>query len=787
MMGPEGGKGMEDLEMKGVVPRVVMKIFDHVDQADENLEFVVKVSFLEIYMEKIRDLLDKTKDNLRVREDPNKGVWVEGCTEVYCSCDEDVMNVLRVGQASRSVAYTNMNAESSRSHSICIITISQKNIKSGSSKSGRFYLVDLAGSEKVNKTGAKGQTLEEAKMINKSLTALGQVINALTDPKTKHIPYRDSKLTRLLQTSLGGNSRTTLCINSSISDYNYPETLSTLRFGQRAKSIKNKAKVNQERSVAELMALLAEADKEIAILKAYIALLIKEIRSVAPDHPIPPMPKVAKPQEKEEAPSSGKKPLPVSASAPAVAGAMGSPSVGSPLVSESEEGDELPQISPDGDIQKMMLHSDMKQMMNEKEESLRRDLEDKIQGLKDAQENLDSLRGEMERAVSNEEDLKKQNQYMVMKVAELELQKEQFSVEKEEAKVKIDQLSEHKASLTSQVDTLEKQLTTLQERLNAQEQILTKETLLSPSGKRRARARSVKAEGGEKGPAGTSEGTEKSIAELEETMEKLRKENQAILAEKMTLEAVLAAVKPDDQGAKKEVSVSSSSSIDPSAATVEEVITKYQKLEGQHRTLRQLTSQKFKEFESLKKSLIRDLQNRHEKVIDLEVMLDEAREQYESALLQSGTKAKSEKKVVFLEKSLEQLTQTHQKVMSQNHWLQAECEVSQKKIEARDKRVAQLEQNITNQQRRTDEHVSELQQELRELSEKLERLQEQNASLQIASSRAMTSGGNTRIVKPLRGGGGRRNPPQQTEEKPGFFGGFFRASSSASAPNVANN
>ena len=167
-------------------------------------------------------------------------------------------------------------------------------------------------------------------------------------------------------------------------------------------------------------------------------------------------------------------------------------------------------------------------------------------------------------------------------------------------------------------------------------------------------------------------------------------------------------------------------------------------------------------------------------------MLDEAREQYEGALLQSGTKAKSEKKVVFLEKSLEQLTQTHQKVMSQNHWLRAECEVAQKKIEARDKRVAQLEQNITNQQRRTDEHVSELQQELRELKANLERLQEQNASLQMASSRAMTSGGNTRIAKPIRGGGGRRNPPQRTEEKPGFFGGFFRANSSASAPNVSN-
>jgi kinesin family member 5 len=112
--------------------------------------------------------------------------------------------------------------------------------------------VDLAGSEKVGKTGASGQTLEEAKKINKSLSALGMVINALTDGKSSHIPYRDSKLTRILQESLGGNSRTTLIINCSPSSYNDAETLSTLRFGMRAKTIKNKAKINAELSPAEL-------------------------------------------------------------------------------------------------------------------------------------------------------------------------------------------------------------------------------------------------------------------------------------------------------------------------------------------------------------------------------------------------------------------------------------------------------------------------------------------------------------------------------------------------------
>jgi kinesin family protein 5 len=152
-----------------------------------------------------------------------------------------------------------MNAESSRSHSIFVLTISQKNIETGSVRSGQLFLVDLAGSEKVGKTGATGQTLEEAKKINKSLSALGNVINSLTDGTSRHIPYRDSKLTRILQESLGGNSRTTLIINCSPSSFNDSETLSTLRFGVRAKTIKNKARMNVELSPAELKLLLKEA------------------------------------------------------------------------------------------------------------------------------------------------------------------------------------------------------------------------------------------------------------------------------------------------------------------------------------------------------------------------------------------------------------------------------------------------------------------------------------------------------------------------------------------------
>ena len=134
-----------------------------------------------------------------------------------------------------------------------------------SCKTGRLYLVDLAGSEKIDKTGASGQTLEEAKKINLSLTTLGKVIHALTDKKIKHIPYRESKLTRILSESLGGNSKTCLVITCSPHPYNEQETLSTLRFGTRARSIKNTAKVNREYTIPELKKLLEKAEKEIEL------------------------------------------------------------------------------------------------------------------------------------------------------------------------------------------------------------------------------------------------------------------------------------------------------------------------------------------------------------------------------------------------------------------------------------------------------------------------------------------------------------------------------------------
>uniref|UniRef100_A0A8C9Y062 Kinesin-like protein n=1 Tax=Sander lucioperca TaxID=283035 RepID=A0A8C9Y062_SANLU len=253
---------LHDPHQMGIIPRIAEDIFNHIFAMDENLEFHIKVSYFEIYMDKIRDLLDVTKTNLSVHEDKNRVPFVKSDSYSVSLVFSPlllfplllfllissplVMDVIDEGKAARHVAVTNMNEHSSRSHSIFLINIKQEHVETEQKLCGKLYLVDLAGSEKVSKTGAAGAVLDEAKNINKSLSALGNVISALAEGTKSHVPYRDSKMTRILQDSLGGNCRTTMFICCSPSSYNDAETKSTLMFGQRAKTIRNTASINLE-------------------------------------------------------------------------------------------------------------------------------------------------------------------------------------------------------------------------------------------------------------------------------------------------------------------------------------------------------------------------------------------------------------------------------------------------------------------------------------------------------------------------------------------------------------
>jgi kinesin family protein 5 len=261
----------------GIIPRVMNRLFEMIDQASENIEFSIKVSFLEIYNERIQDLLNPLNSNLKIKESKLTGVFVDDCTEVYVSSAQEMRDSMLLGSQNRTIAATRMNDRSSRSHSIFVMTIAQKDLGSGTTKTSRIYFVDLAGSEKIAKTEVTGKQLEEAKNINKSLTALGIVINTLAEGKKGvHVPYRDSKLTRLLQDSLGGNAMATLLIACSMNSYNDKETLTTLRFGQRAKCIKNKPKENVELSAGELKVLLDAAELKVKNMEALMAIYQSE-------------------------------------------------------------------------------------------------------------------------------------------------------------------------------------------------------------------------------------------------------------------------------------------------------------------------------------------------------------------------------------------------------------------------------------------------------------------------------------------------------------------------------
>ena len=263
------GSDIKNQETQGIIPRCIDTIFQNIKKTDENTNFIITVSYIEIYMEKIRDLLDLSRENLQINKN-NTEIKVSGATEIYISSINEIVETLYIGAQNRAQASTSMNATSSRSHSVFTITVTQKNETKGTVIKGKLNLVDLAGSEKIRKTGAIGTRLNEAKTINTSLSALGLVIKKLTEDDVSHIPYRNSKLTRLLEESLGGNAKTTLIICCSPSSDNYDETVSTLRFGECAKKIKNKAIVNQELTAEELQKILLQTQKQNSLLRKKI-------------------------------------------------------------------------------------------------------------------------------------------------------------------------------------------------------------------------------------------------------------------------------------------------------------------------------------------------------------------------------------------------------------------------------------------------------------------------------------------------------------------------------------
>jgi kinesin family protein 5 len=772
------GADIDNEEQKGIIPRIVEQIFASILASPGNIEYTVKVGYMEIYMERIRDLLRMENDNLPIHEEKNRGVYVKDLTELYVSSVDEVYEVMRRGGLARAVAATNMNEESSRSHSIFVVTISQKNVETGSQKSGQLFLVDLAGSEKVGKTGASGQTLEEAKKINKSLSALGMVINSLTDGKSTHIPYRDSKLTRILQESLGGNSRTTLIINCSPSSYNDAETLSTLRFGTRAKSIKNKARVNAEMSVTELKIMLKKVQTQVTTYEQYMASLEGEVSLWRKGESVP----------KDEW---------ISAITDGTAKKLDQRVPGTPSRGPAAEArrSETPS-RPDSRMEVERSATPSLLDKDEKEEFLRREneLQDQIAEketllanteklLKETKEELTLLREHDARAT-------KENERLTTDVNELRMHVEKINFEAKEDRISMDGLKEANAELTTELDDVKQQLLTA--RLSARE---TGALLDEKERLKRERMAAMMA-GFDLGGGELFSDNERAIRSVIDSIDELQdkadaapllpddlqelrrklletqgivrqaelsvtrhaeqqEESSAAKARREALEARLGGLQREYEGvlegklepadverirsklteaygARQQAEAEHIEELKADLARRTEQIvrmkTENEELarraqqangfavagqNGQDGEAGKTVSQQIAEFDAMKKSLMRDLQNRCERVclspyatsteltleqvVELEISLDETREQYNNVLRTSNNRAQ-QKKMAFLERNLEQLTVVQKQLVEQNGGLKKEVAIAERKLIARNERIQSLESLLQDSQ-----------------------------------------------------------------------------------------
>lgn len=711
------GSDIDDDQGKGIIPRIVEQIFASIMSSSNNIEYTVRVSYMEIYMERIRDLLQPQNDNLPIHEEKARGVYVKGMMEIYVTSVREVYDVMKQGGLARAVAATNMNQESSRSHSIFVVTITQKNIETGSAKSGQLFLVDLAGSEKVGKTGASGQTLEEAKKINKSLSALGNVINSLTDGKSQHIPYRDSKLTRILQESLGGNSRTTLIINCSPSSYNDSETLSTLRFGVRAKAIKNKAKINAELSPIELKALLKKAQGQVTTYESYIASLEGEVGQWRNGDTVPKerwtISSTSGSFSKSEA-STRKLETPR-----LISDAV---RLDSPSRPESRAADRSSTPS-------LVLEKDERDEFLRRENELQDQLSERESQIATAERALLQIREEISVFRNQQGRSGREAEIVANEANELRMQLEKVAFEGKEDKITMDSLKEQNTEMASELDDIKRQLVSV--RMQAREN----DAALDEKEKNKAERMAKMMAGFDLGSEVFSE-NEALVKEMVAQVDRLSEISNAgdvILPEELgdlrsrllktqgiVRQAELANSGPQssrkaftERSPNRGPTSDASSSVEDLQDAMSRQSEENAKLKASLQNMQQkprpqtngsytmLTSktiqQQIAEFDVMKKSLMRDLQNRCERVVELEISLDETREQYNNVLKTSNNKTQ-QRKMAFLERNLEQITHVQRQLVEQNGSLKKEVAIAERKLVARNERIISLERLLADSQ-----------------------------------------------------------------------------------------
>ncbi|XP_068437527.1 kinesin-1 heavy chain-like [Clinocottus analis] len=456
---------LHDADMMGIIPRIVQDIFNYIYSMDENLEFHIKVSYFEIYLDKIKDLLDVTKNNLSVHEDKNRVPYVKGCTERFVSCPDEVMDAIDEGKNSRHVAVTNMNEHSSRSHSIFLINIKQENSQTGQKLTGKLYLVDLAGSESVGKTGAEGTVLDEAKMINKSLSSLGNVISALAEGSS-YVPYRDSKMTRILQDSLGGNCRTTMVICCSPSAYNEAETRTTLLFGQRAKTVKNTVILNVELTAEQWKKKWEKERDKNKTLKSSVTWLEAELNRWRSGETVP----VEDQFDKETA----------KAEVQALDSALNGDKMAATPALSGLPGVKLTQAETEkyaGEMAKLYKEMDDKDdeinQQSQLLESLQQQMLDQEELLASSRRDHDTLQTELNRLLGENEASKEEVKEVLQALEELALNYDEKSQEVEDKAQEFEALSEELNEKSNSLASIDSELQKLKEMTNHQKKRVT--------------------------------------------------------------------------------------------------------------------------------------------------------------------------------------------------------------------------------------------------------------------------------------------------------------------------
>ncbi|KAI0233866.1 hypothetical protein L0F63_001645 [Massospora cicadina] len=801
-------------ELKGIIPRIVESIFTDILSSPDTLEYTVNVSYMEIYMERIRDLLNPRNDNLSIHEEKNRGIYVKGLLEVYVSSIEEVYQVMRQGSSSRAVAHTNMNAESSRSHSIFVITIHQKNLLDGGSlKRGKLYLVDLAGSEKVGKTGASGQTLEEAKKINRSLSSLGMVINALTDGKSAHIPYRVA----------GGNSRTTLIINCSPASYNLMETLGTLRFGMRAKKIRNKAKINQDLSPAELKALLKKAKAQILTFLQYIQLLEKELNvwrsggtvprgeQAALDRIPPGSAPLHMPHEPLTAPSLP----PTPAAAP--------PSESSPTVLTDSSRPWTPMLLAEDEREEFLARENaLMDTLSEREDEIAR-LQKQLEGLRASDdgppEGDKALLEEISATKALNDKLKYENEDLVINCDTLEDHVKQLQCSLNDALLKISQLESDRSPIDKRKErTRAKRVAKIArimaqpsgtKSISSQEQVMRdtiaqlkkaeSEDYLTP-----AQVAELKAESME---------LRFQVLVLNRQLEELREDNEMYRIEHLNMSNKLKSFEKDYESLlanginsqlesrnvilqfQERLQANFDRKLEDHASTVADMkrladnkaaqaqqlsnqveelmkennmlksdLVRAQMEHGAKERIQQLSedmSNQLEEFQTFKAALAAELEERCARIAALESILEETQKEYQSSLSQTHQNARHKRRMDILESHLEALVTIHKELSSQNTKLKKDLVTLERKLTTRNDRISSLERLLEDSQSRFKAQAERFELQLKMITDKSDqRNRHLRASLNPADQPTLSPSPPadvpklhySRIAKPMRGG-----------------------------------